>query len=60
MPDEVNDGKVHQGDYAKRQKTEKEQTALALLKNGVSPAEIVRRTGVSAEWLNLKRGRRRF
>ena len=60
MPEEVNDGKVHQGDYQKRKKTEKEQAALAMLKKGVSPAEVVRQTGVSAEWLNLKRSRRRF
>ena len=60
MSDKVNDGKVHEGDYAKRKKTEAEQAALELLKKGMSPAEVVRRTGVSAEWLNLKRSRRRF
>lgn len=54
------DGMVHQGDYQKRQKTKKEAEALGLLKKGMRPAEVSRRTGVSAEWLNLKRSRRQF
>jgi DNA-binding CsgD family transcriptional regulator len=58
MPDEY--GRVKEGDFMKRQKSEKEQAALDMLKKGVSPAEIVQRTGVSREWLNLKRSRRRF
>ena len=56
----VNDGRVHEGDYAKREKTKKEQAALELLRKGMRPAEVSRRTGVSAEWLSLKRSRRRF
>ena len=60
MLNDVNDGRVHEGDYQKRQKSEKEQEALSMLKSGIAIAEVSRRTGVSVEWLNLKRSRRRF
>ena len=60
MSDKVNDGRVHEGDYAKRQKVGKEQEALSMLKSGMPTAEVSRRTGISIEWLNLKRSRRRF
>ena len=58
MPDEY--GRVHEGDYAQRQKSGKEKEALSMLKSGMPVAEVSRRTGVSVEWLGLKRSKRRF
>ena len=53
------EGRVEQGDYAKRQKAKSEADALALLRRGVRMDEVVRRTGVSRDWLSLKTSKRR-